>query len=146
MTADYVPPVMLRWPEHTKPGRYNDLVSTIDIVPTILTACGVDVPDNLPGLSLLDVAAGKGKLKRNAVFGEIFVHTALSLDQPALNLTHRWVREDDWKLIWPEKGKPELYNLAEDPFEEKNLASQHPEKVRHLQNIIEKWWRLRQQD
>ena len=34
-------PVLLRWPGRIKPARYDDLVSTIDIVPTILEAVGV---------------------------------------------------------------------------------------------------------
>ncbi|HXG12686.1 MAG TPA: sulfatase [Gemmataceae bacterium] len=135
-------PVMLRWPGHTKPGRYDDLVSTIDLAPTILSACGVKAPAQLPGLSLLDVAAGKGRLKRNAVFGEIFEHTAIDLDKPALNLTHRWVREGDWKLIVTEArpAAPELYNLAQDPFEEKNLAAQHGDKVARLRQLLDEWW------
>src|SRR5262249_33968329 len=92
-------PVLLRWPGRTKAGRYEDLVSTVDIVPTILAAAGANVPAGLPGLSLLDVASGKGRLPRDAVFGEIFEHTAKDLDSPALNVTHRWMREGDWKLI-----------------------------------------------
>src|SRR4029079_19659628 len=48
-------PVMLRWPGHSKPGRSAALVSTIDLAPTMLASCGVRVPAELPGLSLLDV-------------------------------------------------------------------------------------------
>src|SRR5436305_2675259 len=51
-----------------------------------------------PGLSLLDTAAGKGPLAREAVFGEIYVHTAIKLEDPAVNLTHCWVRVGEWKL------------------------------------------------
>src|SRR5262249_61717426 len=64
-------PVLLRWPGHVRPGRHDDLVSTVDVVPTILAACGVERPAGLPGLSLLDTAAGKGPLKRDAGFGGI---------------------------------------------------------------------------
>ena len=138
-------PVLLRWPGHTKPGRYDDLVSTTDLAPTILTACGVVPPKEMPGLSLLKTAAGKGRLARDAVFGEIYLHTAVNLDQPALNLTHRWVRAADWKLISFEEGQtpPELYNVKADPFEEKNLAEVEPEKVRELLGRIDNWWHIR---
>src|SRR5262249_27825911 len=131
-------PILLRWPGRTKAGRYDDLVSTIDLVPTILTACGLKPPKEMPGLSLLDVAAGKGRLKRDAVFGEIYLHTAVNLDKPALNLTHRWVRQGDWKLIQPEdpKAGPELYNLAKDPFETKNLAANEAERVKQLDRVL----------
>ncbi|HEY3967107.1 MAG TPA: sulfatase [Planctomycetaceae bacterium] len=135
-------PVLLRWPGHTRPGRYEDLVSTIDIVPTILSACGVTPPKVMPGLSLLDTAAGKEKLARDAVFGEIFVHTAVNLETPALNLTHRWARAGDWKLISFEEEPVhiELYNVRTDPFEERNIASEHSDRVAELQKRISDWW------
>ena len=70
----------------------------------------------MSGVNLLDVAAGKGRLKRDAVFGEIYVHTAVKLDDPRANLTHRWIRVGDWKLIVPVKdGTAELFNLVDDP-------------------------------
>jgi uncharacterized sulfatase len=138
-------PVMLRWPGHTKAGRYNDLVSTVDLAPTILTACGVKPPAATPGLSLLDTAAGKGALPRRAVFGEIFLHTAVDLEKPGLNLTHRWVREGDWKLIVTEQKPeaPELYEVKQDPHEEKNRAAEQTEKVLHLRRLLDDWWRAR---
>jgi uncharacterized sulfatase len=135
-------PVLLRWPGHTRAGRYEDLVSTIDIVPTILAACGVNQPPEMPGLSLLDSAAGKRKLARDAVFGEIFVHTAVNLDTPALNLTHRWARVSDWKLISFEEPPihTELYNMKTDPFEERDLSGEQPEKVAELEARLRDWW------
>lgn len=136
-------PVLLRWPGHTKARRYSDLVSSIDLAPTMLSAAGVKVPAQLPGLSLLDAAADKAKVKRDAVFGELYVHTAVDIDKPALNLTHRWVRQNDWKLIVPAKGSPELYDVAHDPFEEKNLAADHAERVKQLTAVLDTWWQGR---
>jgi uncharacterized sulfatase len=139
-------PVMLRWPGHTKADRYNDLVSTIDLAPTMLAACGMKPPKAMPGLSLLDVAAGKSKLKRDAVFGEIYLHTAVDIDKPSLSLTHLWVRERDWKLITftDQSAGPELYDLANDPHEEKNLASQESTRVQNLSKVLDKWWTAKQ--
>jgi len=133
-------PVMLRWPGRIKPAKHSDLVSTIDIAPSILAACGLKKPEATPGASLLDVALGKGRLERDAVFGEIYLHTSVDIDKPALNLTHRWVREKDWKLITfgNQTIKPELYHLVPDPFETNNLASREPQRVQHLAGLIEK--------
>lgn len=137
-------PILIRWPGHTKAARYSDLVSTVDIAPTILAACGAKIPRELPGLSLLDAAAGKGPLPRTAVFGEIYEHTAKDIQQPAVNLTHRWVREGNWKLIQTEDGKtaPELYNLERDPFEKENRAKDEPARVKHLAELIDKQWSI----
>jgi arylsulfatase A-like enzyme len=134
-------PLMFRWPGHIKPGKYSDLVSTIDLAPTILTACGLKPAQSMPGLNLLGVAAGQGQLQRDAIFGEIFLHTAVNIGQPALNLTHLWMRQGDWKLIkFTDKNvKPELYDLARDPFETNNLAATEAERVQHLSARLAKW-------
>ncbi len=135
-------PVILRWPGQTKPGVYKDLVSTIDLAPTMLTACGVAPDADLPGLSLLDVGAGGKSLKRDAVFGEIFQHTAAAVGKPGLSLTHRWVREGDWKLIRFDRPPkpPELYDVNADPTEERNLAPMHPDRADRLAQRIDQWW------
>jgi hypothetical protein len=48
------------------------------------------------------------------------------------------VLKGDWKLIVPASGKsaPELYNLAGDPFEQKNLAAEHPSRVQSMQRLM----------
>ncbi|MFN0052774.1 MAG: sulfatase-like hydrolase/transferase [Planctomycetales bacterium] len=136
-------PILLRWPGKIRPARYDDLVSTIDLAPTILTAAGVPIPPQAPGISLLDRAQGGEPLARDAVFGEIFEHTAIDADTPALNLTHRWVRAGDWKLIHPEDqshGGDELYQLVNDPLEERNLAGTEEARVRELSARLNRWW------
>lgn len=138
-------PIILHWPGHTRPGRYEDLVSTIDLAPTILAACHVNTPANMPGLNLLNRAEGKEPLARDAVFGEIFLHACVDINKPALNLTHRWVRQGNWKLIVAADGKagPELYDLANDPMETRNLASTNPAEVTRLTGRLNDWWQGR---
>jgi uncharacterized sulfatase len=136
-------PVLLRWPGKVKPGKYSDLVSTVDIAPTILSACGVKVPREMPGLNLIERATGGRPLPREAVFGEIFEHTAVELDRPAVSLTHRWMRRGDWKLIAPVKGKAELYDLGRDPFEKADLAAKEPGRVKELAAVLDAWWKGR---
>ena len=49
------------------------------------------------------------------------------------------VRQGDWKLVWRATlpSRVELFNLAQDPGEQANLATQNPEKVAELQQRIE---------
>ncbi len=135
-------PIMLRWPGHIEPERRDELVSSIDIAPTILKACHVEVPARMPGIDLLEVLEGKRDLKGRAIHGEIFVHSAINLDDTPVNLTHRWVRQGDDKLILPQpgQGEPELYDIARDPQEQHNLAAKKPERLRELTGLIEDWW------
>jgi uncharacterized sulfatase len=65
---------MLRWPNKLKPLRDDTtLVSSIDLGPTILAACGLKPTDAMPGTSLLGVSDGQ-PIQRNTLFGEIFEH------------------------------------------------------------------------
>jgi uncharacterized sulfatase len=133
-------PVMIRWPGHTKAGQYDDLVSTVDIAPTLLAAAGAKVPREMSGVILLNTAAGKGPLSRKAIFGEIYEHTAKDIEKPGVNLTHRWIRTGDWKLIVPVKGEVELFNIARDPYEKENLATKEASQVKDLTRRVDAWW------
>ena len=135
-------PVLVKWPGHTRAGRYNDLVSSIDLAPTVLTACGVDVPEQMHGVDLMRAASGMGRLNRNAVFGEIYTHDCSVLGQPQMDVRFRWCRSGDWKLILPTEGNPELYNIARDPHERMNRAGQEGNRVTQLRNLINEWWNI----
>ncbi len=135
-------PILLHWPGHIPAARHDELVSTIDIAPTILAACDVEIPTECPGRNLLDLVRDGKPLGRDAVFGETFLHTCVDLDRPEVNLTHRWVREGKWKMIVPVDPNEsfELYDVETDPWEEKNGAASEPAIVERLKRRLETWW------
>jgi uncharacterized sulfatase len=137
-------PVILHWPGRIKSGRCGDLVSTIDLAPTILAACGIKPPEKMSGVNLIDVANGSRPLRRDAVFGEIYTHDCTELGQPVLSVTHRWVRQADWKLIMPTKDKsaPELFHLVTDPHEKQNVAGSNSDRVNRLAKLLDGWWSI----
>lgn len=135
-------PIILRWPGHVRPAESKRLASSVDLMPTLLRACGLEPPAGLPGINLLNPAAVK---QRQAIFGACYVHTALDLDNPARNLRWRWGIQGNWKLIVPapanEPNAPvELYQLAADPFETNNLASKQAARVQRLRQRLDAWW------
>lgn len=135
-------PIMLRWPGRFSPRRdETTLVSSIDLVPTILAACGIEPPANLPGIDLGRLAAG-AQSPRDAVFGAVYSHDAVDIDDPAANLTHRWCVEGWNKLIVPHgtDAKPELYDVRSDPTETVDLSAEQPETVARLIERIDAWW------
>ena len=152
-------PLMLRWPGHIEPGHdESTLVGSIDLAPTILSAAGITPESRLPGLNLLE---RESLSDRDALYGALFAHTAVELEDPVANLKYRYtVREDGWKLILPYlpnrdvtlniRGdtadwmhyQTELYNVIDDPFETNNLADEHPELVAELTEALEGWWEV----
>ena len=50
------------------------------------------------------------------------------------------IRDSDWKLLIFRNGsKPELFNMADDPNESKNLAAEHPDRVRRMSEQVIQW-------
>src|SRR5262245_28310234 len=92
-------PVMLRWPAKLKPVHDDStLVSTIDLAPTILAACGLAPTKEMRGIDLLGVAAGQ-RPARDTIFGEIYGHDVIDIDRAEPNLLQRWCISGEWKLI-----------------------------------------------
>lgn len=144
-------PILVKWPGHVTPAKFDTPVSSIDVVPTVLAATGVETKEKLPGINLLDVAKNGGKTDRTALFGEIFDHDVADIDSPAASLQFRWtLSEGRWKLILPNghgtpempdlSAAPELYDVIADPYETKNLAAELPERVTQLTKQIDAWW------
>jgi arylsulfatase A-like enzyme len=135
-------PIMVRWPGKVSPRRDEvSLASSIDLAPTVLAACGLKSTNEMQGLNLLVAAEGK-PLARDAVFGGIFTHDAVDINQPAANLQYRWCVAGQTKLILPRKPaeQPELYDLASDPHETRDLAAKKKEAVLQLTQRINDWW------
>ena len=135
-------PIMLRLPGVIEPDMMeSELASTIDVVPTTLAALGMDVPDSLPGINLLDEDA---IVRRETIFGEIFEHDIRSLTDSAASLRYRWVISGRYKLIDPssrmKRQAPELYDLHADPTEQKDLSQQMPDKLESLRKRLDQWW------
>lgn len=136
-------PILVRWPGKIAPRKSPALVSSIDLVPTILTAAGLSPDDGLPGVNLLDADVLK---KRDRLMGEIFLHTANYLQHSARNLRFRWIIHGDWKLIVPDPVneptlRPELFHIMDDPHEMNNRAALFPERVASMTKLLDVWWR-----
>jgi arylsulfatase A-like enzyme len=140
-------PIMIRWPGHVEPRRDDShLASSLDLFPTITAAVGINDPtlrNSLPGINLLD---GEQVAARKHVFGEIFEHDVYDIARPAASLKYRWVNDGEWKLIIPHaervpNGEVELYHIAEDPDELKNLAASVPDRVASLREALDAWWK-----
>lgn len=150
-------PIMFSWPAKIKPARRDELVSSIDIVPTLLSAANVMPPDKLPGLNLLPTLCDGQALERDALFGETYAHDVADIDKAEGSLLFRWCLEGRWKLLLSYDGesgspivhayidkRPQLYDLVADPHEEVNLAAGHPDIVARLAQRLDDWYQVRE--
>ena len=152
-------PIMFSWPNgNLKNGKRKDVVSSIDLFPTVLAATGARTPKGLPGLNLLDNLKNEKPIKRKGIFGESFAHDIADIENPEASLLFRWTIEGKWKLLLTydgevnryqsthprEEKRPQLFNLLKDPKEEKNLAEYNPKVVARLVAKIGKWWPVKE--
>ena len=109
-------------------------VATIDVVPTVLGLLGLPPDRRLVGRDLRPLLEGR-PIAQDPVYGES-LFGRLNCRWAALR---SWVR-DDWKLI--AGSEPELYNLADDPGEQRNLAVAESDRVARmtgeLQRVMER--------
>ena len=136
-------PIMVRWPGRVAPGESDRPALSIDLAPTVLAAVGLKPTPQMQGVNLLDEQAVRG---RDTIFGACFTHNAVDLNDPASSLRWRWVIQGDWKLIVPSPqnepaGKPELYDLANDPHETRDRATAEPGRVERMRQKVDGWWR-----
>lgn len=115
-------PLIVRYPGSVdRPGKSDELVSLIDVGPTVLEAAGVRVPPYFEGQSLMPLLRGEKVPARNHVFCE-------DDDQMMIrSRTHKLVY-----YIHEESG--ELYDLQEDPDELWNLWDEG--KHRHVRDMM----------
>lgn len=91
-------PLIIRWPEKAVAPRVRpELVSQIDVLPTICEAAGIPLPPGLPGCSLSPLMAGETAVWREVLFAEWTTSHPYPL--PSLFYPQRSVRDQRYKLI-----------------------------------------------
>lgn len=147
-------PIFIRWDGRVEPATHEELVSSVDIVPTLLAAADLEgAMGQLPGVNLLPSTLGEDFLDpKRPVFGEIYPGDATSLDRPARDIAYRWARRGRYKLIVPHRQRgriwrnyvthPVLYDVVADPGEHRDLSADpgHAETLQTLNRLLDDWW------
>lgn len=141
-------PFFVHWPAQLSAGQKSRyLAAHIDVMPTILDAAGLALPSDrqLDGRSLLPLL--RSDEPQNWPERSIFIQSHRG-DRPTAD--HNFcVRTDRWKLLrasgfrneTPSQQVPfELFDLESDPFEQTNVASEHPDIVAELQQQYRTWF------
>lgn len=131
-------PLIIRWPGVAKAGHVSAVpVASTDLYPTCLAAA--ELPphpaQHRDGLDLRPVLNGADSLERESIFWHYPHYNSHPSSVPS-----SVIRKGDWKLI--ETFDPEgieLYNLADDLSETKDLAAEQTSKVDELRRELEAW-------
>ncbi len=133
-------PTMYLWPGVTPPASVSDEpVITVDVYPTLLEIAGVqgDPAHNelVDGVSLAGVLRDpSAELDRQTLYWH-YPHYHNGGSTP-----HSAIRDGDWRLVhFYEDGRAELYNLAEDVGESRELAAEMPDKAAELLAKLNEW-------
>ena len=101
-----------------KPGTVcSEAIEIMDIMPTILDLCGIDIPDTVDGLSIVPAMQGKG-LAREYVHGECCSIGTLGSGM-------QYLTDGKMKYIYfPGLGKEQLFDLESDRYEQHDLSQE----------------------
>ena len=128
-------PFFLTWPAAglTKPRDVTPVTAHIDILPTLIELCGLPVP--------LDYAFdGRSLAPLLFALPTPWVDRTIITDSQRVIDPIKWrksaVMTNEWRLVNGE----ELYQIKQDPAQEKDLSGEFPRTVRFLRDEYEKWW------
>lgn len=116
-------PFIIRAPGLRKAARIDEIVSLVDVMPTILSYLNIEVPDYIQGidLSVYEKTKTAGGSER-AVYAESLTATKYDAN-PLLGLI-------DKRFKYIKTTRPELYDLVQDGCEMNNLVQKEPERAR----------------
>ena len=151
-------PCILRGPDLPRGSVVDALTETVDLAPTLLARLGLPALADAHGADL--EAEFAGRRRRPAVFAEGGHEEAMRARFAGMPYAARpdgkqrtyatcpdsmarckMVRSERWKLVVRETGGDELYDLAADPWELRNLhgRSEHDGTVASLQRLLLAW-------
>ncbi len=136
-------PLLVRYPPLVKAETVVDkMVLNVDVAPSILDICGVEALKEIHGRSFRPLLEGK-----DAPWRKSWLYEYNYEKQFPYTPNVRGVRTDDWKYVHyphgdgkPDRHRAELYHLAEDPLESRNLIEdpKHAAKLAELKQELQR--------
>lgn len=130
-------PLLVRWPGVAVPqGLVAHPVISMDVAATVAAALSGTAAETLEdGFNLVPLLKTPSARLSREVIGWHYPHY-----HPGGATPYSAIRAGDWKLIqYYEDGRHELFDLAQDPGESRNLASEQPQRVMALARRLADW-------
>jgi arylsulfatase A-like enzyme len=137
-------PLIVSWPGVVPAGAVrDDLVSAVDLFPTLLEMAHVAVPPGRMGVSLLPTLLDGVPSPRSRVFAgvdQLRGPTPRRGRPREIAAVAYFVRTPEWRYVSYETyGRDALYHVASDPDERHDVAAENPEEVEALRAELEDW-------
>ena len=143
--AGFRTPIVFNWPARVPAGkRIDELVSTVDLFPTLIELAGLPERPELPGRSLLPLMEGSSEPLREFLVGDMVSlrddETGPSSRRAVVPASASYLRNRGWHFIRYETwDRVSLYDMRSDPEEQHDVSAEHPELVRRFAAEIEGW-------
>jgi len=112
-------PLIVRYPRgEVPPGKSDEPIQSVDVMPLILERLGLPVPAGVQGRR-----AGR----EHPIVAEVY-----PLSRFAKTGDWRMLVEGDLKYLWSSQGRNALYDLARDPLEQHDLSAERPDEMRAM--------------
>lgn len=129
-------PFFVHWPAGglVKQHDVTELTHAVDVVPTLLAMTGVQKPEGVKfdGVSIADLLDPT----KDVDWPKRFVISDSQRVRDPIKWRGSSVMTGKYRLV----NRTELYNIASDPGQKKNIADEHPEIVAEMQEFYEGWW------
>jgi arylsulfatase A-like enzyme len=125
--------LIVKHPGNARKGVSGEVVSLIDVAPTMLAAAGYPAPATMQGRNL------GAPLTPGPVFSETFPCPALHTPACPGGCAARVIVSWPYKFLAYTGGARELYDLAADPGENRNLLSTSPALAEQLRGQLSAW-------
>jgi arylsulfatase len=139
-------PCFIRWPNGRlrAPGEVPGLTQVQDLLPTLLDLCSVPPPPQarFDGLSLAPVLRGEASPPEERMLVINYSRMPFGINQPTPDNPAVPRREGAavlWKR-WRLLEDRELYDLAADPMQQRNVIAEHPEVAAKMRAHLDQWW------
>lgn len=131
-----------RYFDHRHESKVDSLINHVDIAPTTLGLCGIDIPSCMKGFDYSYIVSNKKddtlEEPQEAYLQNVIPSGhANSCDRPYRGI----ITKNGWKYVCTKESEWMLYNLNEDPYEEQNLAmnTNSLNKRKELHEILANW-------
>lgn len=132
-------PLFVRWPGEIQQNIViHELAAHIDILPTLMDICQIEIPENLQvdGISLKSRLLDNKSLLNDRI---IFTHRFRGIEEGSINAFNGSARSSQYRYV-RSRGEEQLFDLINDPGQKTDISKEQAAQFRHFQKAYQNWF------